>query len=276
MWVLLLTCWETAYRAVGWPPEKFPAPSHVLDAMLGMLNVETDFGGDGIGGGGRVGDARPRSPGSWYDSPLVLANLVSAARLVIGFVMTVLLGALLGLAMWRSAGLDAFLGPLFLGLQTLPSVCWVPLAVLAIGANEAGILFVLVMGSCFAVAIAMREGLRTIPPLYQQAGMMMGARGWRLYRYVLLPAGLPALAGSLRTGFSFAWRSLMGAELILIARRGGVGTLLHDARQAGDGAAAAVVAVMVVMVVIGMAADRWGFARLQRAVNARFGLGAVG
>ena len=41
---------------------------------------------------------------------------------------------------------------------------------------------------------------------------MLGASGWRLYRYVLLPASFPALASSLRQGFSFAWRSLMGAE----------------------------------------------------------------
>ena len=79
-----------------------------------------------------------------------------------------------------------------------------------------------------AVAIALRDGLNTIPPIYQRAGLMMGARGWRLYRYVLLPASLPALAGSLRQGFSFAWRSLMGAELILFADEA-----LYESKRAG-------------------------------------------
>src|SRR6185295_3592340 len=117
---------------------------------------------------------------------------------------------------WRIAVVDRFLGPLFLGFQTLPSVCWVPLAVGLFSFSEAGVIFVLMMGSFFAIAIALRDGLRTIPPLYQRAGLMLGARGWRLYRYVLLPASMPALASSLRQGFSFAWRSLMGAEFVFI------------------------------------------------------------
>src|SRR5208282_4982998 len=114
---------------------------------------------------------------------------------------------------WRWKDINDFLGPAFLGLQTLPSVCWVPLAVLVFGLNEIGILFVLIMG----IAISMRDGLKNTSPVYRLAGMMLGARRWRLYRYVLLPAGLPALASSLRQGFTFAWRSLMGAELILVA-----------------------------------------------------------
>src|SRR5207237_6425242 len=119
--------------------------------------------------------------------------------------------------------------PLFLGLQTLPSVCWVPLAIVWYGINEQAVLYVLVMGSFFAIALSLRDGLRTIPPLYPRAGLMLGARGWKLYRYVLLPASLPALAGSLRTGFSFAWRSLMGAESIFFVERRGLGFLRETA-----------------------------------------------
>jgi NitT/TauT family transport system permease protein len=167
--------------------------------------------------------------------------------------------------------MDKLLGPLFLGLQTLPSVCWVPVAVLVFGLEERGVMFVLVMGSFFAIAIALRDGLRTIPPLYQRAGLMLGARGWRLYRYVLLPASLPAMASSLRQGFSFAWRSLMGAELIFATRSEGLGRLLQLAREV-HGDVARVLAVMLVMVLIGMAADRLVFAPLQTRVQRRFGL----
>jgi NitT/TauT family transport system permease protein len=174
--------------------------------------------------------------------------------------------------MWQSRAIDRFLGPLFLGLQTLPSVCWVPMAILlpAFGLNERGIMFVLVMGSFFSVAIALRDGLATIPPLYQRAGRMLGARGWKLYRYVLLPASMPAFASSLRQGFSFAWRSLMGAELILAVEAKGLGFYLDRGRNNAD--IAQVVAVMGVMVALGMVADWVIFARLERGIYARFGL----
>ena len=175
--------------------------------------------------------------------------------------------------MWRLAFIDAVLGPVFLGLQTLPSVCWVPMGILLFGINERSILFVLVMGSFFAVAISMRDGLRTVPPIYISAGVMLGARKARLYRHVLLPSSLPALAGTLRQGFSFAWRSLMGAELILIVQRRGLGFLLNMGRETAD--IAQVVAVMVIMVGVGMVIDRWVFAVIERRVRTRFGLVAA-
>ena len=281
IWLLILATWEGAFRLTQvinprlWRPWNFPAPSHVLDALLGMLNIQTAFG-DPIHKGWPLPQPDPAAPPlpqralHWYTSPLVVANLVSIERLLLGFAFSILVGALLGLAMWRWAALDQFLGPPLLGVQTLPSVCWVPLAILLLGINESAILFVMVMGSFAAVAISMRDGLRMIPPLYPRAGLMLGARGWKLYRYVLLPASLPALATSLRQGFSFAWRSLMGAELILIVERHGLGFLLQNGRDFSD--IAQVVAVMIVMVIIGMLADRWLFAKIQSRVQARFGL----
>lgn len=269
IWLAILAAWEGAYRSIGWKAWKFPAPSHIVDSMLGMLNVQTAFGDELRAGWPRVEDAGKSKPIA--KSPLVIANLVSATRLAVGFLLSISLGAAIGLAMWRFTPLDEFLGPLLLGLQTLPSVCWVPLGVLVFGINEVGVMFVLVMGSFSAIAIALRDGLRTMPPLYRRAGLMLGATGWKLYRYVLLPASLPAFATSLRQGFSFAWRSLLGAELILAVEYHGLGFLLQTGRDFAD--VSQVVAVMIVMVMIGMLADRWVFARLQKSVNARFGLG---
>jgi NitT/TauT family transport system permease protein len=146
----------------------------------------------------------------------------------------------------------------------------VPLSVLVFGLNETGIQFVLVMGSAFAMAIGFRDGLRTIPPVYEKAGLMMGARGWTLYSSVILPASMPGLVSSLRQGFSFAWRSLMGAELIFMVRGQGVGYLLHQGREFSD--ISQVIATMAVMVLFGMLLDRTAFAPLERRVHARFGL----
>jgi NitT/TauT family transport system permease protein len=244
--------------------------------MLGMLGIQSGFG-EPLHPGWPAPLERdtdqPPLASRIFHSELLGANLVSAIRLIVGFSISIVVGAFLGTAMWRWTSLDEFLRPLFLGLQTLPSVCWVPVATLMFGLNETGILFVLIMGSTFGIAISMRDGLRSIPPLYRRAGLMLGAGGWRLYRYVLFPAGLPALASSLRQGFSFAWRSLMGAELILIADHQGLGFLLKLGQDNAD--ISQVVAVMIVMVIIGMLADRLAFAPLERRVHNRFGLGTT-
>lgn len=246
--MLVLATWEMAYRVIGWRDYAFPHPLKIVQSLIELLQVSPAFA----------------------NRPLIEATLVSIARLFAGFTISIAIGGVLGLAMWTWEEVDKMLGPLFLGVQTLPSVCWVPLAIILLGINEAGILFVLVMGSAFAIAISLRDGLRTIPPIYSRAGLMLGASGWKLYRHVLLPASLPAVAGSLRQGFSFAWRSLMGAEFIFIVQKHGLGFLLSMGRDYND--VAQVIAVMGVMIVIGMVVDRWVFAPMQSHVQARFGL----
>jgi NitT/TauT family transport system permease protein len=245
IWLAALAAWEVAYRIVGWKPWVFPAPSHIVESTAHLLGASSQ-------------------------PTLVTALAVSAARLVAGFGVSTAVGLAAGVALWRWRTLDRTFGGVFLGLQTLPSVCWVPLAVLTFGLNERGILFVLIMGSAFAMTIAFRDGLRMIPPIYEKAGLMMGARGWALYRHVVVPASMPAFASTMRQGFSFAWRSLMGAELLFMVQAKGVGYLLYQGREFSD--VAQVVAVMIVMIAVGMVVDRMAFAPLERRLHARFGL----
>ena len=270
IWVAILAIWEAAFRIIGWRDYIFPAPSKVVDSLLSLLNIQTAFGDKLSSHWPRLQPGAKWFLGATWKSELVVAILVSLVRLAVGFVISVILGATLGMAMWRFKSLDEFFGPLFLGLQTLPSVCWVPLGIIVFGLSESAIQFVLVMGSFFAIALGMRDGLRTIPTLYQRAGLMLGASGWRLYRFVLLPASLPSLASGLRQGFSFAWRSLMGAEFVFTLDRHGLGLVLGTARDLND--VGGVVGVMIVMVLIGVAADRLIFARVERRVHRRFGL----
>jgi len=269
---MVLATWEAAYRIVEWNDYSFPAPSHVVDAMLDLLNVRTAFGDHLHHGWPRPVGEHLIVDGGVIRSRLVFANLTSGLRLGCGFAISIILGIALGGVMWRFVPVNEFFGPLALGLQTLPSVCWVPIAIVAFSYSEAGILFVMVMGSMFAVAISVRDGLRTIPPLYERAGLMLGASGWRLYRFILLPAALPAMSSGLRQGFSFAWRSLMGAELVFGAALypKGLGSMLEDARNIYG--TPYVIAVMIVMVIFGMVADRLIFAPLEKRISRRFGL----
>ena len=274
IWMLLIATWEAGYRVIGWNTLVFPAPSQVLDGMMSLMSVETRFG-DALRPNWPwpVSETRPFT-GSWYEIPLVEAIFSSLARLGVGFAISIVIGGFIGAACWRYKWFDEFIGPVLLGVQTLPSVCWVPLAILIMGFKESGILFVLVIGSFSAIAISLRDGLRAIPPLYQQAGRMMGANGLKLYIHVLLPASLPALATSLRQGFSFAWRSLMGGELILSLSPHGLGHRLEIARNLS--AVETVVGLLIVMILIGMLADRLVFAQIQKRVAKRFGFAPAG
>ena len=188
-------------------------------------------------------------------------------RLVVGYLLSLAGGVTLGLLLARSRTLRESVGTIVTGLQALPSICWLPLALLWFGLSEAAILFVVIAGSLLAIAVATEAGVRNVPPLYVRAARTMGARGATLYLRVILPAALPAVLSGMRLGWTFAWRSLMAGELLFVS--GGLGQLLATGRELGD--MARVMAVMVAIVTLGLVTEVLFFARLDARVREVWG-----
>src|SRR5690606_11396675 len=133
-----------------------------------------------------------------------------------GYCISLLIGLPLGLMVARWTLAEKTLGWLAIALQAMPSIGWAPLALLWCGDNSvAPILFVTVFGSLFATILAVSASIRQVLPLRARAGRTLGATGPRLYFEVLLPAALPAIVTGLKVGWSFAWRSLLAAELLV-------------------------------------------------------------
>ncbi len=115
--------------------------------------------------------------GAAWDGTLATATWITTKRLLIGYVIGCCIGLPLGLMTARSKFLGDTVGVLALGLQTLPSVCWVPLALLWFGQTEGAMLFVVVMGTLWSVLIAVDNGVRSLPPLFVRAARTMGSAG---------------------------------------------------------------------------------------------------
>src|SRR5207237_10854188 len=96
------------------------------------------------------------------------------------------------------------------------------------GVSEEGIFFVVVLVSLLSVTIAMETGRHQIPIIYKMAGRNLGARRFRLFWHVLLPASLPYIVSGLKQGWAFAWRSLISGEMIFVSL--GLGQLLMMGR----------------------------------------------
>jgi NitT/TauT family transport system permease protein len=198
------------------------------------------------------------------------ATQASLLHLLIGFALSVAIGTVFGLLEVASSFFERSFGSLVIGLQSIPSIAWIPLAILWFGLTINAVLFVVIIGSFPAVALATVTSVRQIPPLLERAGRTMGAKGWRLYRHVVLPAAIPGYVGGLQQGWAFAWRSLMAGELILTGFTVGLGQLMNQAREAID--VPTVMAVMVVIVVIGMFVDLAVFGTLDVRIRSRRGL----
>ncbi len=237
---LLLSAWQTLVWVGVAPAYIFPSPLGVLQTL-----------------------ARGFQRGTF-----TIGLLVSLERIAIGFGISAVAGILLGLALGRIKLLDETVGSLVLGLQALPSICWLPLALLWFGLNESAIIFIVVMGALLAITTATEAGVKNTPPLYLRAARNLGARGWKLYALVVFPAALPAIITGMKLGWSFAWRSLMAAELLYVSL--GLGQLLMMGRDLND--MNLVVAVMLVIIGIGLTVDRLVFAPIETRVRERWGL----
>jgi NitT/TauT family transport system permease protein len=216
----------------------------------------------------------PGDAGKYLLEILVNGELGKAAwitmkRLLLGYGIGCAIGLPLGLLTARSKLINDTIGVLALGLQTLPSVCWVPLAILWFR-DEAAMLFVVVMGTLWSVLIAVDNGVKNLPPLYVRAARTMGSRGLHTLTRVILPASLPYVISGMKQGWAFAWRSLMAAEIyVRIITAYGLGQLLHDGRELM--AMDRVIAIMFVIVIIGVLADKLLFSPWERFLHRRWG-----
>ena len=189
---------------------------------------------------------------------------------VIGFAVALLIGVVVGALVSRIPPLRAGVGSLITGLQTMPSIAWVPFAIILFGPNNSAILFVVLIGAAPSIANGLITGVDYTPPLLLRAGRTMGLRGYALYRYLILPASLPAYIAGLKQGWAFAWRGLMAGELVVqIIGHFTIGQQLSVDQQSLDFAGAS--AMLIVILVIGLGVDTI-FAKIDLAVRRRRGL----
>ena len=197
-------------------------------------------------------------------------------RAVIGFAIALVIGTVVGALVSRIRPLRAAVGSLITALQTLPSIVWVPFAIILFGANTTAILFVIVMTAAPAIANGLIAGADFLPPLLLRAGKTMGLRRVSLYRHVIMPATLPAYVNGLKQGWVFGWHGLIAAEIVvIILGQPSLGVLLSNDQDQADMAGA--IAIILVILVIGIVVDvlfnavngrirnRWGVADNSRA-----------
>jgi NitT/TauT family transport system permease protein len=243
--VVVLVAWQLAVWA-GADPAKLPSPHAVGRALSDR----------------------------WRAGDLFSIIWTSVERGMLGFLAALAIGTPLGLVVARVPFVRAAIGPILSGLQSLPSVAWVPAAVIWLGLSDSAMYAVILLGAVPSIANGLVSGIDQVPPLYLRAGRTIGATGLRGAWFVLLPAALPGYVAGLKQGWAFSWRSLMAAELIASSPDLGVGLgrYLENMREGSD--MAGVFLGILLILFVGIAIDQIIFSPLERWVLRTRGLSA--
>lgn len=239
-YILIVVVWQLTSMSNVWPNNIFPSPYEVGQDLVYTAADGSLFFGIGT----------------------------SILRLLVGLAIAIGGGVVLGIFMARVETVNQTIGSLVLGLQSIPSVAWVPLGILWFGLTDSGIIFVTAIGAIFAVTINTYTGVKNINPHFVEAARNMGAKGTQLVTNVLIPAAFPYMISGFKQGWAFAWRGVIGAELLFSFL--GLGFLLNVGRQLND--VSQVIAIMLVIMFIGVVIDGVVFKRLENKVMSRWGL----
>jgi len=236
----IIAFWYTGSKLEWWLPIILPSPEKVLEALV------TGF----------------------QDKTLIYDLVASFKRLAIGLGISLVIGSALGVLLARSKSADETIGTVVLALQSVPSIVWLPLAIMWFGMNEKAVIFVVVLGGTFVMTLNLRMGIKNVSPLYIKAARTMGSTGWDLFRRVIFPASIPYAVTGARLAWAFAWRALMAGELLSTGP--GLGYTLRYASDFGN--MALVIGVMIIIGVIGTIVDQIIFQRIEKSVLQRWGL----
>ena len=239
---LLIVAWQLFVVIAQPRPDIVPSPADVAAAL---------------------GDA-------WASGRLPTAIVTSLERGILGFLISIVVATPIGLLLAEVRPIRRAAGPIISGLQVLPSVAWVPAAILWFGLTDATAYFVVLMGAIPSIVNGLVSGVDQVPPQLRRVGTILGARRFRLATLIVLPAALPGYVAGLKQGWAFAWRSLLAGELlVLIAGKASLGRELDTARQFND--IPALYATMIVILALGIAVDAvFGYA--ERRIRRRYGL----
>ena len=172
----IIAVWQIIAMVGIWPDNIFPSPYEVAEDLA-------------------YGAA---------DGSLLYGIATSMWRLAIGLAIAIGGGIVLGIFMARVEVINQTVGSLVLGLQSIPSIAWVPLAILWFGLTDGGIIFVTAIGAIFAVTINTYTGVKNINPHFIEAARNMGAKGSQLITAVLIPAAFPYMISGFKQGWAFA------------------------------------------------------------------------
>lgn len=222
--VLILAAWICATHFRSIPTSILPKISMVWQAFLEML----------------------QSGQLWKDLSVTLSRVVK------GYLLSALLGMILGSLMGMSKTVAYLLQPTVTVIRQIPIIAWIPLIILWCGIGELSKIVVIVMAAFFPIMINTMSGISSTPAGYIEVAQLYKLSFFKTFRKVYLPHALPQILVGLKLGLGISWMAVVAAELI--ASLSGIGYRMSNARSLMQ--SDVVIVCMILIGLIGILMDK--------------------
>ncbi len=175
---------------------------------------------------------------------------ITLARVAASFLLAMIIGCAIGLAMGQHQRIDRFFDPWLILLLNVPALVTIILCYIWFGLTEVAAIAAVAVNKIPNVAVTMREGARTLDKQYSDLAQVYRIGQWRTLRHVVLPQLAPFFAASARSGLALVWKIVLVVELL--GRSDGVGFMLHLFFQLFDVASILAYTIAFVAVVLSL------------------------
>jgi len=197
---------------------------------------------------------------------------ISLYVLLLGYAAGLAFAALfLILAVSTRIGSD-FLSTMTAMFQPLPAISLLPLAMLWFGLGIPSLVFVTIHSVLWAVSLSTHTGFMSVSETLRMVGRNYGLSGIPYIFKILVPAAFGSILTGLKVGWAFAWRTLIGAELVFgaAAGNGGLGWMIFEK---GDNLETPYVfAALFMVIVIGLVVENLFFRNVEINTIQKWGL----
>ena len=158
----------------------------------------------------------------------------SLYRLAAGYLLAVGFGTAVGALLAQKQVLHNMFEPTLNLLMSVPTIAWIPIFLITLGLGDKTVIMSIFTSSFFAITYNTMRGIEMIDNSIVNAAHLMGLRGLRLFLEVLLPASMLSIINGLRLAIGYAWRALVGGELLAAMIEWGLGKMVYQARYFND------------------------------------------
>jgi NitT/TauT family transport system permease protein len=192
--------------------------------------------------------------------------------LIFGYAAGLFFAALLLVfAVMTRVGSD-FLSTMTAMFQPLPAISLLPLAMLWFGLGVPSLVFVTIHSVLWAVALSTHTGFMQVSETLRMVGRNYGLRGIPYVFMILVPAAFSSILTGMKVGWAFAWRTLIGAELVFGAAsgEGGLGWMIYEKGDNLD--TPYVFAALFTVIVIGLIVENLIFRNVEISTVQKWGM----